>query len=140
MKSVKIMAALSIAAFAHFYTPTATAFGPSSPYYDAEMAMKDGKYERVLDLLVDKVFDDDDAKAQYLFATAIDQLDPSGEDSVDYFEMSAKNGFADAKYALGMKYLKGFGVEKNLETAKAYLKDAGQTGSAEAREALKGLE
>ena len=48
----------------------------------------------------------------------------------------AQEGSASAQYALGLRYLNGQGVEKDLARARQWLKSAADGGSAEARRKL----
>jgi TPR repeat protein len=48
----------------------------------------------------------------------------------------AEKGSDPAQYALGMRYLNGDGVEKDLEKAKKWLKEAAKNGNAEAKKKL----
>jgi TPR repeat protein len=52
----------------------------------------------------------------------------------------AEKGSDPAQYALGMRYLNGDGVEKDLEKAKKWLSEAAKNGNADARKKLPEIE
>ena len=52
----------------------------------------------------------------------------------------AEKGSDPAQYALGMRYLNGDGVEKDLDKAKKWLKEAAKNGNAEAKKKLPEVE
>ncbi len=52
--------------------------------------------------------------------------------SVEYYRKSALQGDADSQLQLGIRYLNGEGVERNIETAKEWFKKAKLSGNQEA--------
>ena len=56
--------------------------------------------------------------------------------AAEWWQKAAAQGHPDAQYSLGVSYLKGSGVPKNMDTAYRLINEAAQNGSAEARHFL----
>ena len=60
--------------------------------------------------------------------------------TIDYQKKRAEEGSATSQYDLGMRYLKGDGLEKNLELARKWLTKSADGGNSQAKEKLSNLD
>ena len=60
--------------------------------------------------------------------------------TVEYQKQRAEEGSATSQYDLGMRYLKGDGVEKDLELARKWLTKSAEGGNSQAKEKLSDLD
>ena len=65
--------------------------------------------------------------------------DSRNRESIKYFKQGADLGDADCQYEMGLCYEKGYGVNSDLGTAKAYYMQAAAQGNANAKERLVGM-
>lgn len=65
--------------------------------------------------------------------------DSRNRESLKYFKKGADLGDADCQYEMGLCYEKGYGVNSDLGTAKAYYMQAAAQGNANAKERLVGI-
>lgn len=87
-------------------------------------------------------------QVQYTFAPSPPQ-DPAKveaskkkvtENTIHYLQQRAEDGSASAQFTLGMRYMKGDGVSKDVEKARAYLQKAADGGFASAQRELNNLQ
>lgn len=85
------------------------------------------KRAKKLEILKEKA-ESGDAEAQHSYAYFLDLYLDDDEEAFKWEEKSAKQGNAQAKYSLALKYLIGVGVEENEEKGRYWLEQAANDG------------
>jgi len=80
------------------------------------------------------------AKAQFYMADELLSHAPEGKETADavyYMESAAKENLPEAAFAMGQMFEAGWGVQRNIKTAKSWYEKASGLGSKEAADTLK---
>ena len=67
------------------------------------------------DLSIDELYNyatSGNRKAEYLYAMTI--IDSNGEEAIRYLSLSAAKGYSEAQFTLGLCYVNGLGIEKDI--------------------------
>ncbi len=62
----------------------------------------------------------------YLYANGLVGEEVDGKMALSYLKTAADNGFTEAKYYLGIMYLRGIGIDKSAEKALSYFEEAAE--------------
>ena len=66
-------------------------------------------------------------KAEYLYAMTI--IDSNGEEAIRYLSLSSARGYPDAQFTLGLCYVNGLGIEKDISLGNIYIAKAAKANN-----------